>query len=74
LPVLQRHAVEKLHGDEVQAVAVVNLVHDADVGMVQRGCGLGLTLEAGKSLRVPGDFIGQEFQGDEAVQLDIFGL
>ncbi len=30
--------------------------------------------EAGESLRILGYFIWQEFQGDEAMQLDIFGL
>src|SRR5580658_7222870 len=34
--VLQRHAVEILHDDEGLTFALVNLVHYADVGMVQR--------------------------------------
>ena len=29
---------------------------------------------SGKGLRVPGDFIGQEFQSDETMQLQILGL
>jgi hypothetical protein len=35
---------------------------------------LRFALEAGESLRVIGDFIGQEFQGDEAMELDIFSF
>jgi hypothetical protein len=42
--------------------------------MVQSGCGLRLTLEAGKSLRILGDLIGQELQGDEAMPLYVFSF
>src|SRR5262249_16315115 len=45
-----------------------------NVGVVQRGGGLCLTLEAGQSLSVLGYFIRQKFQGDEAMQLHILGL
>ena len=44
--VLQRHAVQKLHGDERLAVLLADVVDRADVGMVQRGGGLRLALEA----------------------------
>ena len=40
--------------------------------MIQRGPGLCLTLA--QCLRILGDFVGQEFQSDEAVQLDVLGL
>ena len=71
---LQRQAVEILHGDEVLTFALVNLEDHADVGVVQGRRGLCLALETGQSLRVLGDFIGQEFQGDEAMQLHVFGF
>ena len=66
--VLQRHAVQKLHGDERLAVLVVNFVDGADVGMVERRRGLGFALKAGQGLRVFGNFFRQEFQRDESVQ------
>jgi hypothetical protein len=42
--------------------------------MVQGGSGLSLALKAGQSLRVFGYIVGQKFQGDETVQLNILGL
>ncbi len=72
--VLQRYAVQKLHGDEGFAVLVVNFVNRADVRMVQRGGRLGLTLEASQRLRVSGDFIGKKLQGDKSVQGYVLGF
>ena len=67
-PVLQRHPVEKLHGDERLAILFTNLVDRADVGMVEGGRSLSLTMKTRQRLRVLGDLIGQEFQGDKAMQ------
>ncbi len=53
---------------------LVNFVDRADVGMVQRGSGLRFALEAGEGLRVFGNVVGQELQGDEAVQLHVLSL
>ena len=36
--------------------------------MIERGSGLRLALKARQSLRIAGDVIGQELQGDKAVQ------
>ena len=45
--VLERHAVEKLHGDEGRVPSCfVDFVNRADVGMVEGGSGLGFALEA----------------------------
>jgi len=44
--VLQRYSIQKLHGDERIAAQVVNLVDRADIGMVECGSGLRLSLEA----------------------------
>ena len=72
--VLQGHAVEILHGDEVLPTALINLEHHADIWVVQRRRRLGLALEAGERLRVLGYFIGQELQGNKAMQLDVLGF
>ena len=48
---LQRHAIEKFHGDERLPVLLANVVNRADVGMIQRRCSLRFALKAGESLR-----------------------
>ena len=72
--VLQRQPVQKLHGNEGFAVLVVNFVDGADVGMIQRGGGLGLALKAAEGLRVFGDVVGQELKSDKAAELHVLGL
>ena len=47
---------------------LADFVDRADIGMVQRGSSLSLALKAGQRLWVLGHFIGQELQGDKAVQ------
>ena len=66
---LQRHAVQKLHGDERLAVLFADFVNGADVGVVQRRCGLGLALKAARGIADRGDFVGQELEGDKPVEL-----
>ena len=71
---LQRHAVQKLHGNERFAVLVVNFVDRADVGMIQRRGGLGLALETAEGLRVFGYVVGQELEGHKPAEFDILSL
>ena len=66
--VLQSHPVKKFHGDERLAILLANIVNGADVGMIQRGSRLGLALKTSQGLRIAGNLVRQEFQGDEAVQ------
>ena len=66
--VLERDAIEKFHGDEGCAVFFADVVDGADVGMIERGGGLGFALEAGEGLRIVGDVVGEELQGDEAAE------
>jgi len=42
---LQRHAIEKLHGDERLVVVLSDFIDGADVGMIQGRRGLGFALE-----------------------------
>ena len=65
---LQRRAVQKLHGDERLAVLLANVINRADVGVVQCGCSLRLALKTGERLRVTGHFLRQELERDEAMQ------
>ena len=60
--VLQRHAVQKLHGDERLAILFVNLVNRANVGMVEGGGSLSLALEPSQSLGILSYFVRQELQ------------
>src|SRR5579862_1790594 len=71
---LQRHTVEKLHGDEGMAVLLTDVVNGADVGMIQRGGGLRFALEAGERLGVPREFVGKELEGHEATEAGVLGL
>ena len=71
---LQRQAVQKLHGDERLTVLVANFVDGADVGMIQCGGGLRFALKAVEGLRVFGYVVGQELQGDKAVELHVLGF
>ena len=72
--VLERHAVEKFHGDEGSAFVLADVVNRADVRMIERGSGLCLALEAGQRLWIAGNLVGQEFQGDETMQARVFCL
>ena len=71
---LERLPVEVLHGDEGVAGFFANVVNSADVGVVQRGSGLRFAAETREGLRIFGDFIGEKFEGHEAVQAGIFRL
>ena len=53
---------------------LTNLVDSADIGMIQCRRGAGLTQEALVGLLVLGDVIGQELEGDEAMQLGVLGF
>jgi hypothetical protein len=71
---LQGHAIQKFHGDERMAAFLSNVVNGADVGMVQSGSGLRLSLETAEGLRISGNFIGQKLQSYKAVQASVLGL
>jgi hypothetical protein len=71
---LQRQPFQILHRHEALVTLLGNLVNGANVGMVQGRSGLRLTLEASEGLRILGDLIGQELQGDKAVQFYILSL
>ncbi len=72
--VLERHAIQKFHGNEAQALVLANFVNGADIGMVQGGGGSGFAPEALERLGVTRHIIGQEFQRNKTAQGCIFGL
>ena len=71
---LERHAIQELHGDKCLAVVLADIVDRADVRVVQSRCRLRFSLKAGQRLRVAGNFVGVEFQGNEAMQTRVLAL
>src|SRR5690242_5602094 len=71
---LEGDTFEVFHGDEGAAIFLSDVMNRADVGVIQSGSSLSLALESGKGLRIAGNIIGQEFEGDEAVQASVFNL
>src|ERR1022692_1304358 len=71
---LQRQPIQKLRGDKVWTIALVNLEDHADVGMVQGRSGLSFALEAVECLRVFGHVVGQELESHKAAELYVLGL
>ncbi len=73
-PVPERLPLQQFHGDEGSPIGLVDLVDRADVRVVQGGRSFGLPLETAESLRVVGEFVGKELQGDVATELQVFRL
>src|SRR5882724_10884648 len=71
---LESYAVQEFHGDEGLALVVADVVNRTNVWMVESGSGLGFPLETGQGLRVPGEIIGEEFQGDKSVEARVLGF
>src|SRR3954454_4389229 len=66
--------VQQFHGDEGSPLDFVYFVNGADVRMVQGGRCLCLPLKTTEGLRVVGEFVWKELQGDMATQLQVFSL
>ena len=72
--VLERPALEQLHGDEVLALAFINLVDGADVGVIEGRGATGLTKETFQRVLIPGKLLGEKLQGHVPAELGVFGL
>src|SRR5215475_577975 len=70
----QRLPVQKLHGDEGTPTRFANVVNRTDIGMVQCGGSLSFAPKSCECMLVTGDTLRKEFQGNEAMQTDVFGL
>src|SRR5439155_6954883 len=73
-PVLQCHAVQKLHGNESLTIFLADVVNRANILMIQSRRRLRLALETGEGLRVSSDLPRQELESDEAMQPRVLGL
>jgi hypothetical protein len=72
--VLESMAFEAFHDDEWVAIHFADFMDSADVGMIQRGGGLGFALETLKRLLFSYDVVRKELQGNETAQPGIFGF
>ena len=72
--VLQRHPIQKFHGDEGLAVLLPDVIDGANVRVAESGRGLRLTLKTGQRLWVSGNFLRQELECNETVQAGVLGL
>src|SRR5215469_1241344 len=70
-PMSERLTFEQLHRDERPILNLVDFVNRADVRMVEGRRRFGLSLETAEHLWISRDIIGQEFESDETVQLDV---
>ena len=72
--VLERFAFEALHREERLAFVLADFVDGANVGVIEGRSGARFALESLQRLVVLRQFLGQEFQRDEAAELDVFRL
>jgi hypothetical protein len=71
---LQRGPFEELHGDECLSFLLADVVDCANVGMIQRGGGLGFALKAGQSLRIAGYSLRQKLERDKTSETGVLGF
>ena len=69
----ERLALEQLHRNEVAAFMLVDVVDRANVRVVERGRGLGLSLETCDRLKIAALLLAQELQGDWSFQAQTLG-
>ena len=62
------------HDHEIEAVVGGDVVYDDDVGMVERGCGLGFLDEPLLALRVGQLLVGEDLDGHDAVEMGVLRL
>ena len=72
-PRVERLALDVLHRDELAAVGLTDLVHRADVRMIERGGGARLSQQAPLRERIGLGLRRQEFQRDAAAELGVIG-
>jgi hypothetical protein len=68
----QGDAIDKLHRDEVHALALANFMDGCDVRMIERGRGLRFLFEAPHPILIGSQISGKNFQGNLAMQPRIF--
>ena len=72
--VLERLALHEFHGDEQTIPFLGNFVNCADVGVVQCGSCARFAAKAFERLRIFREIVGEEFEGDGAAEVYVFGF
>jgi hypothetical protein len=67
-------AFQLLHDDERMAVVILDVMNDADVGVIQLRGGAGFALETLQSLVVFDEGVRKELEGNAAAEAGVFGL
>src|SRR5882672_2615354 len=67
-PRRERFPLDVLKSEVAAPAALLHTIDARDVGMIERGEGLRLALEAGEPVRVRGDVVGQRLDRDPAVE------
>ena len=71
---LESHALHQLHREVGMTIVLADFVNRADVGMIQSRGGPSFPPEALKCLRVSGDLLWQEFQGNVTAEVFVLGF
>ena len=72
--VLERDPIQEFHDEKGASIFLADVVNRADVGMIERGGGLGFASESFERLAVLGEFLGQKLQGDKTAEARVFGF
>ena len=66
-----RLTLDQFHDEGLGLVGIFQAVDGGDVGMIQRGEGLGFALEAGNPFRIAGEGRRQHFDRDIAIEFRV---
>ena len=71
---IQRLTIDELHGDVVKSILFPNLIDVDDVGVIQAGGSLRLTLQAFNRGSIAGEVGKEKLEGDKAIQTGLFSF
>lgn len=57
----------------MRSVGLAEFIDGEDVGMIERGSGIGFLLKAAQTAFIKGEFGGEHLEGDFALQMQVFG-
>ena len=72
--ILERLALEQLHGDERSAFELANIVNGANVGVIERGSSACFAAETLDGLRVMGNVVGKKLEGHIPTEAGVLGF
>ena len=70
-PLRQCRALDKLEDERLHAIRFFESVNRGDVGMIERREDLRFAFEAREAIGIEGEQLGQDFEGDVAIQLGV---